>query len=101
MELFEHISDVEFRDAYFGASQERGQFTSGSESHQERGRKVEKPEMIHLMYIAAVEWHRFWDRSLGNFLKESTMNAMLFYYFALQVGRTITVQTYALICLPW
>ena len=98
MELFEHISDVEFRDAYFGVSQEREQFTSGSES---QGRKVEKPEMIHLMYIAAVEWQRFWDGSLGNFLKESAMNAMLFYYFALQVGGTITVQMYALICLPW
>jgi hypothetical protein len=107
--LFEHI-DVEFRDEYFGAPQEREQYTSGSESHQEGRRKADKSEMIHLPYLTSGQWERFWGQSfvstggsaaLGKFLKEVNMNVMFLHYFALHAGRTIAVQTYALICLPY
>jgi hypothetical protein len=100
VKLFNHIYDVKFRDAYFGASQEREEFASESESHQERRRDAEKLEVTHLVYIAAGEWERFWTWDLGNSPMESMMNAMFFYYFALQAGETITAQMCALICLP-
>ncbi|SRR6266403_2914789 len=94
MDLFSRI-DVQFRDAYF--SQEWEEFSFESESHQERRRDVKELEMVHLVYIASGKWERYWNRDLGNSLKEPSMNAMLFHYFTLQADGAVTAQTYALI----
>ena len=95
VDLF-NLINVQFRDAYFG-SQEREEFST---SHQEGRRDVKDPEMTHLMYIAACEWEQYWHGTMGNALKEPSMTGMVFHYFSLQAGKTITVQTFALIYLP-
>ena len=87
----------QFRDAYFGSSEEREKFSA---SHQERRRDVEKSEMTHLRYIAICEWERSWTGIIGNTLKEPLMHGMVFQYFTLEADKAITVQTYTLIYLP-
>jgi hypothetical protein len=90
-------------DTYFGPlNVEDGlpeEFISESESR----RHADHLEVTHLAYIACGAWENFWKGRLGKTLKEPSMNAAFFYYFALitlQTSKSITVLTYALTCLP-
>ena len=105
--MFESISDILFRDTYFGPLKTRKraveddspeEFTFESESH----RLVGYLEVEHLACIDSHNWDLHWNVKLGSHLKILTNDVIFLFYwrFAIQEGKTITVPSYMLTCLP-
>ena len=77
---FEIISDVQFQNTYF-APFTGGTGAVGTSFDSESRRLAGKLEVLHLVYISALEWHLSWIS-----LKEPSMNAIFFGYFASLAG---------------
>lgn len=87
------IHNVAFLDAYFGPLKRSvedgspGESPFENESHKAAGRL----EVIHVAYVAAYQWGRYWCGDLG--IKVSSINSIFLHSFALQPGDTTKVLT--------